>query len=507
MTIKTRIVQPSLVKAKRALLPQSATESAIQWLPISLILTLATALFSYKLGSEGLWLDELNSVQDATQNSALSYLEHPVRPLYYLVLIGWMQFGNSDVWLRIPSVAFALISVFLLYRIGRRAIGEAEGLIAALLLAISPVVVNHAQEIRMYTLSLGLGLAGTLFLVNALLVERTQRPKQTTIAGWALFRVLAMYTVPLNILLLLPDVLAIALRFRQQKAVLLKFGKWLLILFALWSPAVLSVAAASSPSSTYASDHSGDSPPDAASVVRLFKFLTVWPFSAQDNAIAARFYKVFTLLMAGLAGAGIFQKHKSPNLLWVCAWCFLPVIPIVAFSYWVTPVWRTRYLLFISPYLFLLLAAGLMRLWRQWRISAIAIATIYFIAVSGGLFHHYTAQHRSDYKFNVATLMQHEQPGDGLIWSYKCCESGLRRYYTGRMNVYMNSVEAVKSEADVSQWLSAFPGEYERLWLVLDRLTPHKAVLEEAIAQNYSVEISFDYEQGSKVMLLRPLAK
>lgn len=489
---------------------QTLAAATTTWLPIALLLTLSLFLFTYQIGSEGLWLDELNSFEDVTELSVGDHLKSPVRPLYYFMLMAWMQLGNSDIWLRGLSVIFALMSVFLLYRIGHRLVGKTEGLIAALLLAMSPVVVNHAQEIRMYAVSLCLCLAGTLCLVDGLLVKEACKPKQRSIGGWMVFRLLAIYTVPLNVLLLLPDVLIIGVRFRRQRGVLISVAKWLLLLFLLWLPAISAVAQAAGPTSDYASHHSGEVAPGMAEIVRLFKFFTVWPFSVQNNALIALFYKVLTLFIMGLAGVGLSRGYRSPRLLWIGAWLVIPVVPIVAFSHMAMPIWKTRYLLFVSPYLFILLAAGLTRLWqqwriRQWRIVAIALSAAYLIAATGGLFHHYTVQERADYKFNITTLETHERTGDGLVWSYECCESALKRYYDGQMKVYKNSVEGIETPAEIGQWLEQFPAGYERLWLVLDSLTKDKSRIERAIAKTYSIEIVFDYEQGSKVMLLKPL--
>lgn len=497
--------------------PTLRADSLVRFIPISLVIVAAIVLFTHQIGAESLWLDELNSVKDVTQNPSDFYKGTHLRPLYYLLLMFWMNFGDSDAWLRGLSVIFAVMSVFLLYRLGCRLMGEKEGLIAALLLTLSPEVIGHAQEVRMYALSLCLCLAGTLFLVNALLIERSQQPSRGVLAGWALFRLLAIYTVPLNVILLMPDVLIILLRFRRERTVLISFSKWLLLILLLWSPATFSVVKASAPTSDYAGDHVGAVPPDLAMLVRPLKFLTVWPFAVQDNAIVAFFYKLFTLMVAGLVGASIIRKHKSPTLLWTFAWLVMPVIPIVVFSYLLIPIWKTRYLLFVSPYLFLLVAAGLVRLWRQWRIAAVVMGVSYCVAVSGGLVHYYTAQHRPDYKFNVATIEQFEQPGDAIVWSYECCESGLARYYDGfkrdgsktfktPKNIYTPSVGDVKQPEDIQAWIRQFPTNYERWWLVLE---PSKLELEieSVIATNYNIEETFNYELGSKVMLLTPIEK
>ncbi len=499
------------------------------WLPITLVLLLAAAVFSYRLGAEGLWLDELTSIQDADQTPVEVFTQNQLRPLYYLVLMVWMKLvgTSSDVGLRVPSVFFALISVFLIYRLGRRLVDRPTGLIAALMLTCSPIFVNHAQEIRMYILSLCLGLAGTLCLVEALLPdsprelqrgarnEQSHHPSQKILAGWSLFRLLAIYTVPLNITLLFADVLLILWRFHRDRAVLMSFAKWLLLLVVLWIPALLSVIQEAAPDSTYASHHPNASPPGMAELFRPLKFLTVWPFAVQDNAIASKFYKLFTLSLCGLISAALLLKNKSsrlsssalstsPSLWWVGAWWILPLVPIAAFSYLSIPIWVERYLLFITPYLLLLLAAGLTRLWQHWKPIAIAMAIIYLIAVGGGLVRLYTVQDRPDYKFNVETLEQYDQPGDGLVWSYHY-QKGFNHYYDGELELSWAPLRDVKTPEDIQQWLSYFPTGYDRLWLVLDHVWSRIDGLEDAIASNYTIEKSFDYELGSKVMLLTPL--
>ena len=348
------------------------TKNLYDWLPISLILVAATILFTYRLGAEGLWIDELFSVQDSQQSLFEVYKENQLRPLYYLLLSGWRVFGSSDVWLRSLSVIFAIISVFLIYRLGCRLLGKAEGLIAALLLMSSPLFVNHAQEVRMYVLSLCLGLAGTLFLTDALLTERSQRPSQASLAGWSLFRLLAIYTVPLNVALLLPDVIIIFLRFRQNRRTLFDFGKWLLVLLVLWSPSVLAAVSEASPDTDYAETRAKFSErPGLNNLVYPLKFWMVRPFVVEGSAIAHFAYKLFTLPLVGLIGAGLIRKHKSPALIWTLAWFLIPLVPIVTFSLFSAQIWESRYVLFVSPYLFILLAAGFTRLWQQWKVSAI----------------------------------------------------------------------------------------------------------------------------------------
>ena len=484
-----------------------STKTVYRWLPISLILIIATALFTYRLGGESLWTDELFSVEDATYGLFKVYKENQLRPLYYLLLKGWMALGSGDAWLRSLSVVFAVISVFLIYRLGRRLAGEPEGLIAALLLATSPLFINHAQEVRMYAVSLCLGLAGTVCLTEALLTERSQLPSQRAIALWALFRLLAIYTFPLNLTLLLPDVLAICLRFRQERRVLVSFGKWLLLLFVLWSPSVLSVLQEAATDTTYATKRLEYSkPPGLGNLVYPLKFWMVWPFVVQGSRVLHVLYQLFTLLVAGLIGAGLIRKHKSPTLLFTAGWFLIPLIPIIAFSLFSAQIWDSRYVLFVSPYLFILMAAGFTRLGRQWKSGAIVAIALYSVAISGALVDYYTVQNRADYRFNIETIEQYEQPGDAIIWGYRW-ENALTYYYDGAADTYWRNEQDIATADGVQQWVSQFPKGYKRWWVVIDNPRSLRADVENALKGAYNIEKTFSYEQQSRVMLLAPLGK
>lgn len=477
------------------------------WLPIAIILVIATGVFTFRLGNEGVWIDELFSIRDASafDNPLEIYKASRLRPLYYVLLSVWMRFGSSDAWLRLLSVIFAIISVFLIYRLGRRIAGEAEGLIAAALLTTSPLFINHAQEIRMYALSLCMGLAGTLFLADALLTERPRQPSQKTLAGWALFRLLAICTVPLNITLLFPDALLIFLRFRKERAVLLSFGKWVVLLLILWSPAVAPLLKDASPSSAYAAERDDfAAAPGLGNLVYPLKFWMVWPFVVRGSIVAHFFYKSFTLLIAALIGAGLIHKRKSPTLNWSIAWFTIPLVPIIAFSLVSARIWEPRYVLFASPYLFILIAAGFTRLWREWKVAAIVAIAIYSIGMGGALTHYYTVQNRADYKFNIETVEQYEQQGDAMVWSYGW-ELAVPHYYDGNADVYFQSGRDIETPEAIEQWISEFPAGYDRTWLVVEKLKPIADSFESIVAKTYNIEKTFNYNHGSAVFLLTPL--
>jgi len=177
------------------------------------IVALGGFLRFHQIGSKGLWLDESFSVWLGWQpvGRMLAWLinidQHP--PLYYTLLHWWMLLGDSAATVRAFSALCGTLTIPVVYLLGRRLAnhahlpprtggsegrdappgraegvsipplagglrggntGSAVGLLAALLLAVSPFHVRFAQETRMYTL-LTLNAALALYAMVRLLTD------------------------------------------------------------------------------------------------------------------------------------------------------------------------------------------------------------------------------------------------------------------------------------------------------------------------------------------------
>ena len=445
-----------------------------QWILLSLILLVATGLYLYQLGTESLWVDELYSIHDAKQvelDYSLIFRIADIRPFYYVLLKIWMQFGNGEAWMRGLSVLFGLGSIFLIYQLGRRVAGETTGLIAALLLALSPVFINFAQMVRMYSLGTCLGIGGTLALVYAL-----EKPTNTAMGWWAITRILLFLTAPLNITLLLPDVLLFGWRFRTQRKVLLAFGKWLLLVIIFCTLSLLSLILGTLPFLNNALDFSqktaqsgGHLFPSFIDVLRKLRNFTAFPFPSTSKGMSL-FYQGYTLMLACLLSIALFQKHRSAKLLWITAWTFVPSAMIFFVS---NRLWIDRYLLFISPYLLILLAAGFMRMWRLQKTLAIIVAIVYTLSVSGGLVRYYTVQDRQDWRSLAQTISINEEPGDTIILSggsvSEKMTKALAYYYSGSAPVIRKIELCSSKKVEKSlreQAIKDLSNSQSRLWLV-----------------------------------------
>ncbi|NET29228.1 glycosyltransferase family 39 protein [Okeania sp. SIO1I7] len=474
-----------------------------EWIPIALILLLATGLYIYQIGTESLWKDELLSVYRA------KYLKDHIfvpRPLSYILLRGWMFFGYSDSWLRGLCAVFTVGSVFLTYQLGCRLVNKPVGLISALFTAVSPLFIHHAQEVRMYGISTFFGLVGTLALTSAL-----ESPNKFSIGGWAIARWLALLCTPLNLLLLLPDTVLFAWRFRKEKRVLFSFGAGLIAIGILWFPWVVVVAVQSlgfmgglKPIGEGNSDVITKSGPGIFDVLFQVTNFTTWSFGRPISNAIYGFYIVYSVIAVCLIGLAIFEKRNSHKLAWATAWGFLPLVPLFLVSHISRSLWVDRYLLFTAPYIFILLASGFMEVWRRWRIPAVAIALIYFVAVAGGLKRYYTISDREDWRGLVQLIQTNEKSGDIIVWSAgELIPRALNHYYSGSATIEVRQDKPQDDPQAIDSWVQSLPKTQSRVLLVFGNPSP---ALLSGIEKKFTVEQLYKiYARGTvELFLLTP---
>lgn len=463
-------------KLQRSLLSSFQIDKIWSWLPITLILLLATILYLYQLGTEPLWTDEFYSIRDA---EAFNILDPGVRPLYFILLKFWMNFGNSDAWLRSLSVIFGIGNVFLTYQVGRRTAGELTGIISAFLLTLSPIFIFHAQEIRMYSMSTFIGLAGTLILIKTL-----ENISLKMLIIWAILRMLTTLTSPLNILLLLPDLLIIAWEYRKQRRLLLFIGICLLSVGILIIPSATTMLDAAP---KFFGDWVANLPPMNLKILlsTLEVFTVNPPGSSEMGALLSTFFRLYTILLLGLMGVALFHiiKNRIQPLLWIVAWAFLPSLPILFMSYAFANIWFPRYLLFVAPYLLILIAVGFLQIFHRWRYIAAIIGICYLMAVSFVLTHYYTTSERTNWPLINQVITENEKLGDVILFSRAPTNlqtpNALTRYYQGQLPIELqvdlcektvSQTPAIsKSETVKITPLSNLLSAYSRFWLVCEQ--------------------------------------
>ncbi len=158
---------------------------------ISAIILIAFALRLYRLGEYDYWFDEIlcvfqrNNISEILSGRILD--SNP--PLYFLILNFWGRFSESEFWMRLPSVLFAIITILLVYSFTKKIIGDKSALAASFILAISPFHIYYSQEVKMYSLFILLSFISFSSLVMAL-----EEGDKKYFISYSIATALALYT-------------------------------------------------------------------------------------------------------------------------------------------------------------------------------------------------------------------------------------------------------------------------------------------------------------------------
>jgi mannosyltransferase len=86
-------------------------------------------------------------------NSLLTHSEDRFRPVFFSLLYLWRQLGfQGEIGLRLLPLIFGIAQIPLAYYIGRKLGGQALARAFAVLMAVSPMLIEFSQELRMYSL-------------------------------------------------------------------------------------------------------------------------------------------------------------------------------------------------------------------------------------------------------------------------------------------------------------------------------------------------------------------
>jgi uncharacterized membrane protein len=156
------------------------------------VLLLGLALRLPGFLNQPLWLDEANTwvtLKPINLSYLLRWQHHPEHPplSYVLVRLSMNAFRTDAPWaMRAPSLACGVAAIAAMFWLGRVAGGDRVGLLAALLLAVSPCQVQLSGLARMYSLFL---LLLTLALATQLVLAR-RRADEDGPWGWVALGVL-----------------------------------------------------------------------------------------------------------------------------------------------------------------------------------------------------------------------------------------------------------------------------------------------------------------------------
>jgi cellulose synthase (UDP-forming) len=400
---------------------------------IAALTALGFALRLALSGTQSIRLDESLSLREARlpfavmMHNLFTWDVHP--PLYYTLLHGWVLLaGTSEFSLRLPSAVFGAAAVPLLYFVARRLTSERGATFAAAIGAAAPFWVWHSDEARMYTLLLAFSLAALLSLFRACERDRTR--------DWVLYGLvtgISLYTHYFAALMLPVHGMWFVLQGPARPPI----RRWLLALGS--AAALLSVWLATMVVH------------DGLGAVSSIETGVVVP--AQNHGLLAGAYSVFVFLLVYFVGYGQGIGHDAGTLglasrmlagswplialvgvasqrlgSWLRSraaaflgfWIIFTLATVYALNLWKGNVFMQRYLIIVSPALFIVVAIGLSRVIRSVVVGAtIIVATLSLATVA----ENYDSSNpaREDWRGAAATVTAATRPGDAvaiLPWFY-----------------------------------------------------------------------------------------
>jgi hypothetical protein len=138
-----------------------------RWLP-AVILLLAALPRLYGLGFDSLRIDEISTfgISRLPAGTILTYWGG--LPLLFLKTKIFTTLSYSNAALRFPSLVEGLLGVLAIYYLGKHLFCRTTGILAAALLAVSPMAIYYSQDARYYAFLMTVSTLATLFLFKGL---------------------------------------------------------------------------------------------------------------------------------------------------------------------------------------------------------------------------------------------------------------------------------------------------------------------------------------------------
>jgi mannosyltransferase len=459
---------PSRVKRWISADPSVEVAGRSRWatvVPVLLVVALGASLRLYRIGSQPLWLDEADSLHFARESlarlwswSALADPGNP--PLYYSLLHGWLVFGDSEASLRLLSALFGVLTLPLVYALGRTIRDHRLGVVGALLSAISPFQVWYSQEARGYSLlTFGAALA---MLGVAYLLRHPERSGDLRGTGWAWLAYVFGTTIALlahNTAVFLPigaNVLMLGWWWVNGRGPRGFLRNWLLAqlavlcLWGTWLPAYLQQV-------LHGGAYSWIPHPTLGGVLS-------GAYTVYGGVVRATPHQVESLVVLVLVGLGLWSwRHERRWIAFALILGLSAPLGELIVSLW-RPIFLTKTLIWAAVPLHLVIAAGLLCLRPR---ALVAAALVVLMAMTAlGLRSYYFLHDNEAWDQVAAYVDQRLQRGDAIVFSESYLHTPFD-YYHDAPRAYSVSEIGLAGTSDDTFSVLQDTRTRTRVWLIV----------------------------------------
>jgi mannosyltransferase len=443
------------------------------------IVALGAVLRLVALGHKSFWIDEIASVVIAGKPSDAfwHFLWHDEgnMALYYLLLRPWVHLGTSEAVVRLLSVLPGVLTIPLLYLLGKRLFGRDTGMLVAALFALNPCAIACSQEARAYSF-----LVLAVVISTYRFVRLIEGPSYRFAVAYGIVAGFTCYFHYFGVLI--PAAHAISLvampRGRRPWKQYAVAG----IVFVLLAIPVLWMIHAQD-----IGHLSWVQPPSLLEFYHLGVFLAADGGKAVGAVLLAVDLVLMGLFLAKLRAA--WQQRDNDLQRWrhtlVAGLFFSPILIVLAVSI-VRPAFYHRFLIICLPSFVMMTAVGALQIrHRRLRISTVICVCILSLVSTVIVYTRVTEEWRGV----VTYLIAEAQPQDRVLYYQSLGAFAAENYWNwlpGGSAPRPKEVDANPPSTDWEQQIGNAP----RVWLVLYRAKvddPEARAIEQELLKQYDV--------------------
>lgn len=379
---------------------------------IYLILFLGLILRLFLI-NQSFWLDEAS--QATTSQRPLSEIIlknqfdfHP--PLSYILSHFWIQFGTSEVWLRLLPILFGTATIFVVYLIAKKLFSQKVGLIASLLISIAPYHIYYSQEFRMYSMV-------TLFvsLLIYYFLRLLDRSSNLNSALFILFSLLTLYTHYLGGIIFIPIFVYVLLFHRKQIKRFLFCMLITAIGFSIWLPILYQQLTLGVSADSYLPGWTQMLSLSSYTAIPLLFIKFIIGRIDFDNNLIYKVIILFSFSIFGIALLPLLKKIKNQSVIFLLLWLLTPILLTLIISFRI-PMFQPFRLLFVLPAFFILVAVGIS---TYKKFQTLILGLIILILVLGNLVFYLNSKYwREDWRSAMTYLSNTQTNQSGIIASW-----------------------------------------------------------------------------------------
>jgi uncharacterized membrane protein len=450
-----------------------------------IFVVVSLSLNAYILFHQSLRLDEAQSLWAATKSvpGIINYIAQDVHvPLYEVLLHFWIQiFGNSVITARTLSFMFFILTIPVLYLLALQSSDKKIALLSIVLFSLSPFIMWYSSEARMYSLLTFIACINHIYFLRLL---RSNGKKG--IVGYFFSTLFGLYTHYFFMFLIATQSIFLMLQFfleyhqeflfqngfvhflKSKVEILYAYGIALACAFLLFVPWVVYFQ-----SQGLAANTQPLIPPPTT--FNLFQTMANFLFGFQTQYIQSILVSLWPLVLVPIFF--LFTKRRQiqlKNLLYYVCVSFVPIILVYSVSI-IKPIYLSRYLIFVTPTLFIVLSWGIINFSKQ---AAGVLITTFSLTMFGFLLFQNisnTTPVKENYRQVTTYLTQHASSQDIIAVSAPFTIYPIEYYYTGpasietipEWNVYSSGAIPPFSSKNLSQQIKNYTHDYNNVYIVL----------------------------------------